>query len=171
MDIVNIPSKFGRDNNKPKKIVIHAIAEFIRIDKSASKWYADQGKNIPVGDYYAVDWLKMLGLSAHVFVTPSGLNIVTRSDMKQAFHAGVHNKDSLGIEFMVSGVHDYGSFLDAMKYEYLTSGQYFAGLAMVKHWMDRWNIDKENVYMHSELDSNKKDPDVGFINSDFLDEL
>jgi hypothetical protein len=171
MDVVNIHSEFGRSRNAPDKIVVHAIAEFIRIDKAASEWYKKNGKDIPVGDYYAVDWLRILGLSAHVFVTPSGLNIVTRKDTEGAYHAGKDNLNSLGIEFMVSGVHDYGSFLRAMKKEYLTEPEYFAGLAMVKHWMDKWEIESDRIFMHSELDEKKADPDEGFIASGFLKEL
>lgn len=171
MNIVKKPSRFGRSSNDPKKIVIHAMAEFIRIDRVASEWYADSGKDIPVGDYYAPDWLNILGLSAHVFVTPSGLNIVTREDTQGAYHAGKHNKDSLGIEFLVGGVYNYSGFLNAMKGSYLTKEEYYAGLAMVKHWMDKWTISRENIFMHSELDSKKKDPDIGFINSGFLEEL
>ena len=171
MDIANIPSRFGRSSNTPDKIVLHAIAEIVRIDRGASNWYKGKGKDIPVGDYPAWDWLEILGLSAHVFTTPSGVNVVTRKDTQQAFHAGKDNKNSLGIEFLVSGVHDYTSFLETMKTDYLTERQYFAGLAQVKYWMDKWSIEKKDVYMHSELDSRKHDPDVGFINSGFLDEI
>jgi hypothetical protein len=171
MDIVRRHSEYGSRENKPNKIVLHAIAEFIRIDQAASDWYSTQGKDIPVGDYFAPDWLEVLGLSAHCFVTPSGLNIVTRKDVEGAYHAGRFNKDSLGIEFMVSGVHDYGSFLSMMKIEYLTPPQYFAGLAMVKKWMDTWEIELDRVYLHSELDKKKQDPGDGFLDSGFLDEL
>jgi hypothetical protein len=171
MDTVNRASKYGRSRNNPKKIVLHAMAEFIRIDSSASKWYADQGKDIPVGDYFAPDWLDVLGLSAHVFVTPSGLNIVTRKDTEGAYHAGIHNKDSLGIEFLVPGVYDYGGFIEAMKRPYLTKPQFYEGLEMVKRWMDKWNIFSDEVFIHSELDSKKKDPGQGFIDSGFLNEI
>ena len=55
MQIAKIKDLPGRDNSIiVKKIVIHAMGEFI-----------EQGKE----DYYAPDFLRKIGLSAHFFVT------------------------------------------------------------------------------------------------------
>jgi len=80
-----IPLDAGFDNHSPKRIVIHAMGEYIDTE--------------PV-DYHAVDWLRKLGLSAHAFITPSGVVIRGRKDAQGAYHAKGYNAGSLGVEFL-----------------------------------------------------------------------
>ena len=137
----------------PKKIVIHAMGEFIDTENE---------------DYYAVDFIAKMGLSVHAFVTPSGVVIRSRDDREGAYHAKGYNTDTLGVEFLVKGLHTYSTFLDAIKGEYLTTPQYQAGIDLVKGWMEKWNINKSNVVFHSTLSPDRKfDPGEGFVESGF----
>ena len=89
MDIASLPLKHPSRKNVPDRIVVHAIGEFIDTDPH---------------DYYCVDFLAKLGLSAHAFVTPSGVVIRSVPDHEEATHAKSHNRNTLGIEFMVPGL-------------------------------------------------------------------
>ncbi|NIW97184.1 MAG: hypothetical protein GWN13_02855 [Phycisphaerae bacterium] len=121
-------------------------------------------------DYHAVDWLDKLGLSAHCLVTPSGVIIKTRSDEQIAYHAKGFNNHSLGIEFLVPGVHTYATFLQEIKIPYVTDEQYNAGLDQVRDWVSRYGITK--IFRHSDLDpARKKDPGDGFPWSKFMEDL
>ena len=104
-----IKSKYGADSNNPKKVVIHAMAEFI-----------EGGE----GDFFAKDLLDNLGLSAHYLICPSGVVIQCRGDYEGAYHAKGHNKDSIGIEILVPGIHTYGTFIERIKTPYHTGEQY-----------------------------------------------
>jgi AmpD protein len=146
MQIAEIPLPAGRSHQAPKRIVVHAMGEFIDTDDV---------------DYHAPDWLRKLGLSAHAFVTPSGVIIRSRPDGKGAYHAKGYNTDSLGVEFLVPGLHTYGTFIEAIKGPYLTNAQYDAGVELVRDWCALWNI--ENIDRHSDLSPGRKaDPGDGF---------
>lgn len=112
-------------------------------------------------EYYAVDWLKKLGLSAHALITPDGTVIRCRSDSEGAWHAKGFNKNSLGIEYLVKGVHNYGTFLEAIKTDYVTPEQYQAGLAQIAEWVEQHPI--HSIDRHSDLSPGRKvDPGSGF---------
>jgi N-acetyl-anhydromuramyl-L-alanine amidase AmpD len=136
----------GSAVNKPSLIIIHAMAE-----------------NIKDGDktYSAHEFLQWYGLSAHALCTPDGVIIRCRDDDEIAWHARGHNTDSLGIEFLVRGEHDYASFLKAIEYPYLSPNQYSAGVEQVKIWMDKYGI--TDVRRHSDVSPGRKvDPGNGF---------
>ena len=78
------PLLTGPRHQTPNKIVVHAMGEFIN--------------NKP-----AWAFLESIGLSAHIFVTPSGVIVRSRKDRQGAWHAKGFNTDSLGIEFLVPG--------------------------------------------------------------------
>ena len=121
-------------------------------------------------DYYCVEWLRKLGLSAHAFVTPSGVIIRSREDKQGAYHAKGFNKNSLGIEFLVPGLHTYTTFLKAMREEYLTSDAYIAGVEIVRIWINQHGIDQ--IAKHSGLSPDRKsDPGVGFPWDKFLNDV
>lgn len=120
--------------------------------------------------YSAAQWLDKLGWSAHILATPSGELIRCRDDNETAWHAKGHNVNSLGVEFLVAGEHDYGSFLSAIKTDYVTELQYNAGIHMVKEWVDKWNIGI--ITRHSAIDPDRKqDPGTGFPWAQFLGDL
>lgn len=155
MNEAQIPLDGGFQSQKPKRIVVHAMAEFIDTEPH---------------DYYAVDWLRKLGLSAHAFVTPSGVVIRSREDEQGAFHAKGFNQDSLGVEFLVGGIHTYPTFLDAIKKKYLTPAQYKAGVELVGNWLDMYKIKK--LDQHSVLSPGRKaDPGKGFPWEKFLKDV
>ena len=144
----------GAKNNTPKRIIIHAMSEFINY----------KGQTL-----HAVEFLKLIGLSAHVLVEPNGTIIRCREDSEGAYHAKGHNTDTLGVEFLIEGIHSYAEFLEAMKKPYLTEDQIDSGFKLVKGWMIRWNIHKNNVLMHSDIDPERKyDAGQGFIDSGFF---
>ena len=157
MKEANIRLHKGSSSNAPKRIIIHAMGEFIDTDNE---------------DYSAHSLLEHYGLSAHVLITPTGVIIRCREDREGAYHAKGNNTDTLGVEFLVKGLHTYETFLVAIKEKYLTTVQYRVGLEFIKEWMKKWGIDKDNVVLHSQVSPGRKfDPGEGFIDSGFLKEL
>jgi N-acetyl-anhydromuramyl-L-alanine amidase AmpD len=158
MDIIKIPLPFGRDHLEPKKVIAHAIAEFVIKDGRA---------------YHAIDWLKKKELSYHALVTPSGSIIRCREDNQVAWHAKAqgHNFKALGIAFLVPGAHDYSSFLETIKKPYLLPGQYIAGMQFCREeWVNKLGI--LHFAQHSKIDSeNKSDPGPGFPFHRFLGDI
>ena len=155
MQIANMPSPNGASKQNPKIIVLHAIAEFIDLDQR---------------DRYAPNYLEDLGISAHAFVTPTGTIIRCRNDNQGAWHAKGANTDSLGIEFLVPGVHTYATFIKAIEKPYLTRAQYKAGVKMVKLWVDKYDIKK--VVRHSDISNGRKfDPGSGYPFDQFLKDI
>lgn len=155
-----MPSANGARKQTPRKIIIHSMAEFIDLDRR---------------DRYAPNYLEDLGISAHAFVTPTGTIIRCRNDEQGAWHAKGNNTDSLGIEFLVPGVHTYASFSKAIQKPYLTRAQYKAGVKFVSMWMHKWNIDNmgaDRIVRHSELSPGRKiDPGPGFPFNKFLEDV
>lgn len=138
--------KYGAKSQWPRRIVVHAMAEYIK----------ENGKV-----YHAVDYLKKLGLSAHCLGAPNGDLYRCRHEEEGAYHARGYNEDSLGYEFLVPGVHDYGSFLEAIKHEYVSPEQYATGLQVIRDWMQRYHITK--IDPHSGISPGRKlDPGAGF---------
>ena len=158
MNIVKIPLPFGRNHLDAKKVVVHCMAEYVIHEGRA---------------YHAIEWLRKKGWSAHAFVTPSGTVIRSREDDQGAYHAAAqgHNKISLGIEFLVPGAHDYGSFLDAIKRDYLTPQQYNAGVEFCrKEWVEKLGL--LHFVKHSIIDpARKEDPGGGFPWGEFLKDI
>lgn len=151
-----IPIPHGRNSQgRPiTRIVYHALGEFIR----------DHDGQV----YYCVDWLKKKGLSAHAFATPSGVIIRGRHDNQVAWHARGFNFGSLGIEFLVPGIHNYGTFLERIKKTYLTNVQLRAGIDQTLEWLGKYPI--ENVDAHSDIDPDRKyDPGDGLDKQGYLE--
>lgn len=144
----------GKSGNIPKKIVVHCMAEFI-LDPT------------PI---HAPDFLDNYGLSAHALVAPDGDIYVCRDDDETAWHARGHNSNSLGIEFLVEGEHDYGSFIETIKSPWVTTAQWEAGIDAVKIWLATYDI--ERVVRHSDISPGRKvDPGAGFDWEAFLSRI
>jgi len=141
--IINRPSPFGAAHQTPKRIIVHAMSEWIN-------------------GMYAPDFLLSVGLSAHALVTPDGDIIKCREDTQGAFHAKGFNTNSLGIEFLLPGHNDYGSFLDGIaRPGWVSEPQLLAGARWIAEWMARWNITQ--IDGHCDVDpARKKDPGRGF---------
>lgn len=139
----------GADSNKPRMIVIHAMAEYVM---------ADDGKSYE----HAPDFLERMGLSAHVLAAPDGTLYRCRDDMEGAYHARGFNVDSLGIEVLLPGQHDYGTFLKGIARPFWCIGpQYVAVVQQVREWMKLYGITE--VVRHSDLSPGRKlDPGMGF---------
>lgn len=139
------------DTNKPKKVVVHAIAQIIDTD---------------LDDYYAWNLLKRDGISAHALIDPDGVMIKCRKESQIAYHAKGFNQDTLGVEFLVKGFYTYESFLERIKTPWLTEEQYEVGQDLVRWWMKNYSIAKIDVVFHSEISPGRKfDPGKGFPNS------
>jgi len=145
VNIIERPLSAGNKVNNPNRIVIHAMGEYI----------------IDPEPMLAVDMLDRDGLSAHYLILPSGDVMLCRRPEEGAYHARGFNTDSIGIEFLVEGEHDYGTFLKAITKDYVTPGQWQAGVELVKHLKSLYNI--INVDRHSDLSPGRKlDPGTGF---------
>jgi N-acetyl-anhydromuramyl-L-alanine amidase AmpD len=136
---------YGSQSNDPYKIIVHAMGE--RIDD---------------GDIYSArDFLDKIKLSAHVLIKPDGDVIRCRHDKQGAYHAIGHNEDSLGVEFLVNGTHTYGSFIEAIKGDYITPEQYQAGIEVINMMIAENNI--KMILRHSDVSPGRKlDPGTGF---------
>ena len=142
----------GADSQTPERIVVHAMAGFIDTEPE---------------DFSAVEYLRKLGLSAHAFITPSDVVIRSRRDDQGGYHAKGFNTDSVGVEFLVSGLHTYATFIEEIKKKYLTNAQYQVGIELVKKWKTEHNI--KTINRHSELSPGRKvDPGRGFPWERFL---
>lgn len=136
----------GASHQTPKLIVIHAMGEYI----GAPGW-----------ENHAIQYLDSQEWSAHSFIAPDAVNYRGREDNQGAYHAKKYNTDSLGLEFLVKGVHTYGSFLKAIDKPYLTAEQYQEGVNQVRYWIHHWGITE--VVRHSDISPERKvDPGNGF---------
>lgn len=150
------PLEAGNRYNKPKLIVVHAMGEFL----------------LDPNPIHASDFLAKLGLSAHALVAPNGDIFICRDDDQGAYHARGYNTDSLGIEFLVEGHHNYETFLETIKTDYVTDVQWFAGVQAVKSWREAYDIPVTKIVRHSDISPGRKvDPGKGFKWEKFLTEI
>ena len=130
---------------QPKGIIVHSMSEYLM-------W---KGKKL-----YAKDFLKELGLSVHGFIKPDGTYDKMISSPAKAFHAGksLHegvsglNSHYLGIELLVPGVNDYGSFSKKINQKGTYSkAQFDTTVEVFKYWMKQYNIPASRVVRHSDV--------------------
>jgi N-acetyl-anhydromuramyl-L-alanine amidase AmpD len=156
--IADVASRPRRAGETVEIAVLHAMAETV-IDTDGEQ--GDRGVR-----YGAREWLERLGISAHVLATPDG-RLVELVDpaARVAFHAKGFNSRAVGVEFLVAGAHDYGSFLreigidpvrkkaiDPPPASPFTEAQYAAaGL-----WLARRGLPWSAVRDHAELDPGRK---------------
>ena len=150
--VKNKPLPKGAKKQIPTRIVIHSMGEYIKVGS---------------GNKHAYDFLKDIGLSAHALICPDGMVMMCRDTNQGAYHARGFNKNSLGVEFLVAGQHDYSSFITAIKEPYLNFDQYVAGVELIREWCR--NHDISSIDRHSDLDpTRKKDPGNGFDWEQFI---
>lgn len=130
---------------QPKGIIIHSMSEYLM-------W---KGKKL-----YAKDFLKELGLSVHGFIKPDGTYDKMINSPAKAFHAGksLHeglsglNSHYLGVELLVPGVNDYGSFSKKINQKGTYSqAQFDTTVDVFKYWMKQYNIPVSRVVRHSDV--------------------
>jgi len=147
-------------NGRPRKtheeidgIIIHAMGETI-------------------GDRAAWNHLKSIGLSAHAFVTPSGVIVRSRSDDQVAWHAGPSvNARTLGIEVLAPGVfQNVYDLWSKIQTPYVSEAQYLATVWRVREWLLAYGPDVW-VRKHSDFDAKKQDPGNGFPWARFLGDI
>ncbi len=154
--IIMAPLEKGSRHNSPRMVVVHCMAEFL-LDPQ------------PI---HASDFLEKIGLSAHALVGPSGDIYICRDDDQGAYHARGYNTDSLGIEFLVKGRHNYGSFLETIKKEWVAPSQWAAGVDAVRNWVRSYDIPRERLVRHSDISPGRKvDPGRGFDWGRFVEEV
>jgi len=130
---------------QPKGIILHSMSEYLM-------W---KGKKL-----YAKDFLKTLGLSVHGFIKPDGTYDKMVISPNKAFHAGksLHeglsglNSHYLGVELLVPGVNDYGSFTKKIQQKGTYSKKQFdTTVEVFKFWMKKFNIPASRVVRHSDV--------------------
>ena len=153
--VKNKPLPKGAKYQTPSRVVLHAMGEYIKLDS---------------GTKHAYDFLKGIGLSAHALICPDGTVIRCREDNQGAYHARNSNKNSLGVEFLVAGTHNYSSFKKAIKKPYLTFEQHVAGVELLREWCSKYDI--KSIDTHSRLSPERKiDPGKGFPLAQFLKDV
>lgn len=138
----------GADYQSPTILVIHAMGEKIKSDNGGQP-------------SHAVAFLNENGLSAHRLISPDGIVYKCRSYEEGAYHAKGFNANSIGIEFLVPGEHDYESFIEAIQNDWVTDIQYQAGLEVIKQILHDYPIAR--IVRHSDISpGRKRDPGDGF---------
>ena len=162
MSVDELYTGIGGGDQDPNLLVIHSMGEYIVTDGSY--------KDIPAGTYHAHEWLQKDGTSAHFLLRPDGSFIKQRSTKKVCWHARGFNQDSVGIEVLVPGEYNYGTFLKAIKEDWVTNAQYASLIEMSQGIIDFFSIHK--VARHSDLSPDRKfDPGAGFKWQYFLENL
>lgn len=152
-------------------IVVHAMGEFVRGRRSVA---------------YATQFLDAVGLSAHYFITPSGMVLQCGGIGLAGRHARGHNQRSIGIELLVPGAHDLASLKEALRTEWWSYEQQKAlrrllvilGFCPVRpesYSPETGPLDPSiwRVVGHSEIDGRKPDPGprFGVVLTEMVEEI
>lgn len=130
---------------EPKGIVVHAMAEYLKM---------------PEGPMNAHDFLKSINLSVHGFIHPDGKYEKMISSPQKALHAGKSkfgelqhlNNHFLGIELLVPGEHDFGTFSEAIQTPgTYTNEQFNTAVEVCKYWIYKYKIPADAVVRHSDV--------------------
>ena len=149
---------------KPKGVIIHSMAEYLKMDNGPMK---------------AHDFLKSVRLSVHGFIHPDGTYEKMIKSPRRAHHAGTSNWNGLkhlnshylGFELLVPGTHNYGSFLKAIKKPgTYTQAQFDRAVEVCKYWIKTYKIPLDNIIRHSDCSGDhvrgkgkgKSDPGAAF---------
>lgn len=118
------------------------------------------------GEKTAREVLEWYGYSAHLLIHPHGVSDMMVPFDRKASHAGQWNGNSIGIEFLVPGVHTLSTFYRAIEQDYVSQKAWAEGVAQVRYLQNAYDI--RRMHRHSELDAKKRDPGEGFRWHDFL---
>jgi N-acetyl-anhydromuramoyl-L-alanine amidase len=147
--IIEQPSEFYRErDSQVDMLVVHAMAEWVKGDE---------------GIYYCLDWLNKLELSVHAYCLPDGRIIQSVDPDHVAFHAAEFNNCSIGMEFIVLGVHNYDTFLNQINdplHSPFTQAQYQSGGWWYSQMAETYGLDYNAIKSHQEIAPNRK-PDPG----------
>ena len=144
MKVIKKYSGIGGGVQTPTKLIIHSMSEIIN-------------------GMHAEEFLRSVGLSAHFLLCPDGSFIKVRKTTEMAWHAKGHNLNSVGIEILVEGEHNYNTFLDKIKTDYATKEQMNALIDMSNGIIEYFDISHDNVLRHSDISPDRKfDPGTGF---------
>jgi len=146
----------GARSNIPTRVVVHSMGHYILHDGHHKA---------------AATFLDDVGLSAHALIAHGGEVIMCRREDEGAWHAKGNNTGTLGVEFLVPGKHDYGSFIRTIERPgWVSVSAFAAGVELVRGWCQRHDI--EAIVRHSDIDPDrKKDPGAGFPWELFLSEI
>lgn len=159
----------------PDGIVIHSMGQYIE------------------GYGHASDFLEELGLSAHYLIEADGTVLECVDPERQAYHAGKSefkgetglNSTFVGIELLVEGEYNYGTFLKAIKDPDSFTLEQADSAAVMCSLLNKWyDIPTDRIVRHSDVsgsdvrDDPKKDPGSGFdwqhfinLTGEFIDQL
>lgn len=153
------PNNNGGGRQVPDRIIIHSIGEYI-IDKAS-------GEEIV---YHASDYLEKIKLSAHYLIQPDGDVIQCRKPDLIAWHALGDNRDTIGIEVLIEGEHNYNSFLERIKEDWVKPIQMKNLIILINNLCTQYRIKK--IERHSDIDPERKyDPGTGFNWGDLLEKI
>ena len=148
MKVIKRYSGIGGGKQNPDRIIIHSMSEK----------FNHEGKEL-----YADEFLQSIRLSAHFLLCPNGDFIKLRKTHEVCWHAYKHNTNTIGIEVLVEGVHDYASFIQDIKTDWVTPVQMEELIGMVNGICEYYDISKHSVVRHSDIDPDRKvDPGAGF---------
>ena len=165
MNTINKPIPRGGTRREreqdPRRVIHHSMAEYIKHDGIV---------------YYASEWLKFLGYSAHVLVSPQGNIIRCRPDHLDAIHAYGNNRDTLGIEWLVPGEYSretYGDWLKKIHTKgWVSSRQFENGSYFVRtEWVQKRGILHHEKHCDVDPRGEKEDPGRGFPWMEMLKEI
>ena len=145
--IVKRHNSNGGGNHTPTEIITHVEGEFIN-DGERIEW--------------APDFETRIGLSVHYYITPSGVIIEQRPPELIAYHAKGHNTGTIGVGWLLSGVHTYETLIQATKTHWVTDAQCTWGVWLYRHLMKQYGI--HSFARHSDIDPKRRwfDPGEGF---------
>jgi len=144
MNVIKRYSGIGGGTQTPTRLIIHSMGEIIN-------------------GMYADEFLQSVGLSAHFLLRPNGEFIKCRKTTLKAWHAKAHNTNTVGIEVLIEGEHDYASFVDGIKADWVKPEQMDALIEMSNGIITHYDIKKEDVLRHSDISPERKvDPGSGF---------
>ena len=153
--IINHQLSRGALSQDPNRVIIHAMAEYLFHE---GKWR------------HASEFLEMIGLSAHALIAPNDI-YKCRDWTQGAYHAKGHNVDTIGIEWLVEGEHDYESFVAAIQSPYLADNQFKVGCEYIRKELIE-GLGILNFTRHSDVSPERKvDPGEGFDWMGFLEEV
>jgi N-acetyl-anhydromuramyl-L-alanine amidase AmpD len=148
--IIERLSPHGGGTQRPKGIIVHAMG--YQVDYNGAR-------------VYAASLLEQLGLSAHILVAPDGTRIRCRKDTEVAWQAKGYNTGYLGIEVLCPEAYDL-AMLKRRTAEpgWVAPQQMLSVIEQVKEWVADWDINRDMVRRHSDIDPIRRsfDPGAGF---------